>query len=135
MAKHPHRLMLNQKKTWRCTLPGCRYFIHLGLAHTLPGQISICWGCSAEFTLSEMALEDDQPMCDNCRMREKGGPSADVLSNYIERKLTLSKHGVKDESELTEMQRNTLKALGKLPDIPDHMKEVVKEDKPEVDEG
>lgn len=74
MAKHPHRLMLNQKKTWRCTIPGCTYFIHLGLAHTLPGRTALCWECNEEFTLDEDALKDDMPKCVECRMRARGIP-------------------------------------------------------------
>ncbi len=76
MAKHPHRLMLNQKKTWRCTLPNCRYFIHRGLEHTLPGQLSVCWGCGDDFTLDEIALRDDQPKCYDCRAAKDGRPTA-----------------------------------------------------------
>jgi hypothetical protein len=35
MAKHPHRVILLNKKTWRCTLEGCNFFVHVGLAHVL----------------------------------------------------------------------------------------------------
>jgi hypothetical protein len=78
MAKHPHRLILEHKKTWRCTLPGCTYFIHLGLAHILPGRTAICWECAEQFTLDEDALKDEMPKCLECRMRARGIPDVDV---------------------------------------------------------
>jgi hypothetical protein len=114
MAKHAHRLTLNQKKTWRCVLPGCNYFIHIGLAHILPGKRSICWGCSEEFTLDEHALEDDEPKCSACRFREKGIVVEDVEAE-INLKIALAKAGVKSVDELTRTQKTLLVALGKLP--------------------
>jgi len=108
--------MLNQKKTWRCVLPNCRYFIHIGLAHILPGQQSICWGCSEQFELDERALQDDQPMCDSCRSREAGMMSTNEIGDIIEAQLALKKAGVTSVDELNPFQRSTLKMMGKLKD-------------------
>lgn len=73
MAKHPHRLMLVDKKTWRCTLEGCAFFIHIGLAHILPGKSALCWECGEVFTLDEYALRDDMPKCHSCRTKSVDG--------------------------------------------------------------
>lgn len=116
MAKHPHRLMLNQKKTWRCTLPGCKYFIHIGLAHILPGMQSICWECGEEFTLDDVALKDDQPTCNSCRSHAAGRLSANEMEDIINAQMALSKAGVKKVSELNPTQLGTLKAMGVLKD-------------------
>ena len=116
MAKHAHRLMLNQKKTWRCTLPGCSYFIHIGLAHILPGKQSICWECGDEFTLDDRALRDDQPICDKCYTPpdSSGLTQAEKLA-IIQRDLVLRAAGVKDEKEMTPVKAQTMRALGLLP--------------------
>lgn len=110
MAKHPHRLMLNQKKTWRCTLPGCSYFIHVGLAHILPGKQSICWECGEEFTLDDASLQDDQPICANCRARKEGW-DLDAMSQLTEAKLALARAGVKSVDELDSAKRHTIEAI------------------------
>jgi hypothetical protein len=116
MAKHPHRLILNQKKTWRCTLPGCTYFIHLGLAHTLPGRLSICWECNEEFTLDDEALKDDMPKCDNCRRKMEGGPSRDEVNEYYEVKLAMGRAKVKHISELSPTALSLLKSMNNVSD-------------------
>jgi len=128
MAKHAHRLMLNEKKTWRCTLPNCRYFIHLGLAHILPGQESICWTCGEQFTLDTRALEDDMPKCAGCRLSEKTGRTQDELTDFINRKIALAKEGVNSESEIDPVKRATMKALGILPKTDEDEIEVIEPD-------
>ena len=72
MAKHPHRLLLQQQRTWKCTLPGCTFFVHVGLAHILIGKQAVCWECGETFTLDEEALKDEMPKCFDCRMRGLG---------------------------------------------------------------
>lgn len=67
MSKHPHRLLLVDKKTWRCTLPGCRFFVHLGLAHLLVGRTVICWECGEQFQFDENSLKEDMPTCFECK--------------------------------------------------------------------
>lgn len=98
MAKHAHRILLNQKKTWRCTLPGCNWFIHIGLAHILPGKLALCWECGEEFTLDERALADDQPKCGECRAKLDNGPSLDDISAFIDMKMKPKAPGVEDDS-------------------------------------
>lgn len=68
MAKHPHKLILMNKKTWRCTLEGCAFFVHLGLAHILVGKTGICWGCNEQFMIDEYALKEEMPRCTDCRV-------------------------------------------------------------------
>ena len=77
MAKHPHRLMLIDRKTWKCTLPGCAFFVHLGLAHLLQGKTAQCNSCDELFTVDERALKDDAPVCLACRAQAEGGHSPD----------------------------------------------------------
>ena len=68
MAKHPHLLELVNNKTWRCTLDGCSFFVHIGLAHVLPGKSARCWKCNDIFVLTDEALKDHKPICDDCRL-------------------------------------------------------------------
>lgn len=68
MSKHPHRLILMNKKTWKCTLEGCSFFVHLGLAHILVGKIGICWECGEQFQIDEYALKEEMPRCTDCRV-------------------------------------------------------------------
>ena len=67
--KHPHRLLLMDRRIWRCTLDGCSFFVHLGLAHILPGKLVVCWECGRQFTLDEVAMEDEMPKCGSCRAK------------------------------------------------------------------
>lgn len=138
MAKHPHRLLLNQKKTWRCTLPGCRYFIHIGLAHILPGQQSICWECGSEFELDDEALSDEEgmPKCASCRHKLAGGPPLEFITNQINVKMALVKYGYTSTKQLTPQQRSTLVNIMGL-DVDNYVnpEDVVEEmDKPESED-
>lgn len=67
MTKHPHRLMLVNKKTWRCTLEGCNFFVHTGLAHVLPGKVAVCFECGEQFRVDDEALKEDMVRCETCR--------------------------------------------------------------------
>jgi hypothetical protein len=68
MAKHPHKLILQNKKTWRCTLQGCNFFVHLGLAHILVNKTGVCWECEDQFVIDEFALREEMPRCIDCRI-------------------------------------------------------------------
>src|SRR5262245_61969399 len=72
--------MFVEGRTWRCTLEGCAFFVHKGLAHLLPGKDARCWECGEIFKLDETALKDDMPKCSDCRT----GVSADDISKMIE---------------------------------------------------
>jgi len=72
MAKHPHRLMLLNKKTWKCTIPGCVFFVHLGNAHLLLGRTAQCNSCDELFPIDEYALKDEAPVCTECRSGKSG---------------------------------------------------------------
>ncbi len=80
MAKHPHRLLFINGKTWKCTLPGCSFFVHQGLAHLLLGKQAICWECGEQFTVDARSLEDEQPKCDMCRSVV---PTPEALENFL----------------------------------------------------
>lgn len=125
MAKHIHRIQLNNGKTWRCTLDECNYFIHIGLAHILPGRLSKCWECGENFKLNTRALSMDQPICDDCDARSEGRMTNDEIEAAINLKLTLAKAGVKSVEELPESKRRMLTNFGILP------KEVQKEYPPD----
>ena len=113
--KHPHRLMLEHKKTWRCTLPGCTFFVHLGLAHILPGKSGVCWNCGEIFTIDEVALRDDLPFCEDCRANRAGELTIAQKSTLVEVREALAKQGVESEDELTPLQKSMLEMFGKLP--------------------
>lgn len=113
MAKHPHRLMLMQKKTWRCTLPGCTYFIHRGLEYTLPGKQAVCWGCGEEFTVTEEALMEDQPKCADCRTGESSsGLTVRQRDALVSLKTKMLEAGVKKVDDLGRTRLGTMVALG-----------------------
>lgn len=110
MAKHPHRLILLNKKTWRCTLEGCNFFVHLGLAHVLEGKNSICWSCGEQFTMTARALKDEMPKCDECTAK-RDGFDTDAMGDYIEAQLELAKQGVKSVGELDPAKRSLIEAM------------------------
>lgn len=83
MAKHPHLLQLINHKTWRCMLEGCAFFVHTGLAHILIGKTIVCWNCEDKFIASELALEEEKPRCDDCRI----GMSSDVIEQLLKKKM------------------------------------------------
>lgn len=88
MAKHPHKLILIDKKTWRCTLPGCNFFVHLGLAHVLVGKVGICWKCNEQYIIDHVALESEMPECPSCR---SGVLVSSDLNDFIELQLKKAK--------------------------------------------
>lgn len=100
MAKHPHKLILMDKKTWRCILPGCSFFVHLGLAHVLIGKLAICSKCGEQFTLNERALQDDMPQCNTCRIGVLD--EMDIDTYMAEMKKRNQKPEEKDEIEVIE---------------------------------
>lgn len=67
MAKHAHKLILLNKKTWRCMIEGCNFFVHLGLTHVLIGKQAVCWKCEEAFQVAQWSLKDEKPICDDCR--------------------------------------------------------------------
>jgi hypothetical protein len=96
MAKHPHKLLLLNGKTWRCVRDGCAFFVHSGLAHILIGKQAICWDCEEQFALAQWSLKDDKPICNDCRSL-RAGVQSEALDDYIERKLTAAKTVIKSE--------------------------------------
>lgn len=80
MAKHPHLLELVNHKTWRCTLDGCSFFVHIGLEYVLPGKSARCWKCNDIFVLTKDALKDDKPICDDCRLVSRSDESVAVVN-------------------------------------------------------
>lgn len=68
MAKHPHKLLLVGKKTWKCQIEGCAFFVHLGLAHILVNKRAVCWNCEEVFSVDEDSLKDEKPKCMDCRL-------------------------------------------------------------------
>jgi hypothetical protein len=82
MAKHPHLLVLINKKTWKCALEGCGFFVHLGLAHVLIGKQAICWNCEERFVVSEESLKEEKPRCLEC----KTGIGDDAIAKFLKEK-------------------------------------------------
>lgn len=103
MAKHPHRLILQQKRTWKCTIPGCSFFVHLGLAHVLIGKMGVCWECGQQYTIDEDALKHEMPKCSRCRSGVES--ELERATREIERKLALQRHGKIQNSEMSAVDR------------------------------
>lgn len=75
--KHIHKFLrvpAKKTRTWTCT--DCSWFVHDGLSHVLLSKESICWGCGDIFKMTELALEEDKPRCDACRI----GVSFDTIN-------------------------------------------------------
>jgi hypothetical protein len=109
MAKHPHKLILLDKKTWRCVLEGCNFFVHRGLEHVLIGKVLICWNCNEQFTADPMSLKDEMPTCNGCKAGERG-TTLQEREDYINAKLELAKAGVKSVKDLDPDKRRLLEA-------------------------
>ena len=78
--KHAHKFLrvpAKKTRTWTCT--ECSWFVHEGLAHVLIGKEGVCWGCEDVFTITEAALDEDKPRCDNCRV----GVSDEVIQQML----------------------------------------------------
>ena len=86
--KHPHRLLLVDKKIWRCTLDGCTFFVHMGLVGVLPGKQTVCWECGDNFKLDVAALKEDMPRCSDCRM---GVVAQQSIEEYTEARIAQAK--------------------------------------------
>ena len=78
MAKHPHLLLLVNKKTWKCAFEGCAFFVHLGLEHLLIGKHATCWECKEMFPITQNSLSREKPICDDCN-----GMSDDVIMQNL----------------------------------------------------
>jgi len=83
MAKHVHQfLRIPAKKTHTWTCVNCSWFVHDGLSHILLTKDAVCWGCGDTFRLSELAIAEDKPRCDECR----GGASMDEINRILREK-------------------------------------------------
>lgn len=101
MAKHAHRIMLLNKKTWKCMLEGCNFFVHQGLAHLLLGKTGICWECGEQFMIDEYALKDEQPKCYDCR--------SDVIVKPVNVVTEIPEEGMSEEKKKLYKQLGILK--------------------------
>jgi len=99
MAKHPHKLILLNDKTWRCMRDGCNFFVHRGLEHVLIGKQAMCWNCEDSFQVAQWSLKDPKPICDDCRTIRAVGVTSKKMESMIERDLI---NGKKDQIEVIE---------------------------------
>jgi hypothetical protein len=103
MAKHPHKLMLIDNRTWRCMLEGCAFFVHLGLAHVIVGKRIVCWTCGDTFLVEkELSTLEFKPTCGLCH----GGfevPSAMELDAYIRDRIEQNKKKKQEEKDEIEV--------------------------------
>lgn len=101
MAKHPHKLMLIDNRTWRCMLDGCAFFVHLGLAHVIVGKRIVCWKCEETFLVrAELSTREPRPECESCRAGIEIPDSMD-LEAYIQKRIAQNKKK-EDEIEVFE---------------------------------
>jgi len=114
MAKHPHRLILMDKRTWRCTLEGCAFFVHLGLQHVLLGKTVVCWECGETFQFKSESLKEEMPKCDDCHSRALGEHTPDDVEKEINIKMVLGMAKVNSLDELTPAQKMKYRAMGLL---------------------
>ena len=116
MAKHPHRLILLNSKTWRCTLPGCNFFVHLGLAHVLLGKTAICWDCGEQYTVDERALKFDTPKCATCRGEVYAGMTDD---SFIDKLIEEGKRKQREDKADGKTEKDEIEVVETFPDIED----------------
>lgn len=69
----------NKTIIWRCMLPGCSHYIH---DEMIRNRKSICWGCSAVFTMNPDKMRRVKPKCDACQ--HKGDPILGRLDSLLE---------------------------------------------------
>lgn len=80
--KHVHKfLKMPAKKTntWTCVY--CSWFVHEGLSHIVLSKEGECWSCGDVFHMTENALEEDKPRCDNCR-----GVAVEDITKFLKEK-------------------------------------------------
>ena len=83
IVKHVHKFIRVPAKktyTWTCTM--CPWFVHDGLSHIVLSKQGICWGCEEPFQMSEDAMKEDKPRCDECR----GGLSQEQINQVLREK-------------------------------------------------
>lgn len=73
-SKHTHKFICvgrrgYDSKIWKCALPDCTWFVHLGLSHVMLGKPSTCWECDETFLINDDSLKDDMPKCADCMFR------------------------------------------------------------------
>ena len=77
-SKHPHKPYLFNRKTWKCALSGCGWFVHLGLQHLMINKVAVCWNCEEHYTIDEQALKREKPICIDCRIIQSSEPESIV---------------------------------------------------------
>lgn len=97
MAKHAHKLILMNGKTWKCALPGCTFFVHLGLAHVLINRPAKCWKCDEEFNADESSLSTGKSVCFDCNLIKTDGVS---IEETVDARFALVKEKVKHINEV-----------------------------------
>ncbi len=70
-SKHIHKYFKvngTNHKIFKCDLDNCSFFIHPGLFGTLIGKVSHCNKCNEHFRMTELSINEDLPICDDCRL-------------------------------------------------------------------
>lgn len=118
MAKHAHRIILVDKRLWRCTLPGCSWFVYTGQQQIIMGRSVVCWECGSTFQISEEELKRaykyDMPKCDQCHKgkdRNLEIPDSDRLERHIRTRTELIKAGVRSTKELSVYRRSIIESM------------------------
>jgi hypothetical protein len=68
--KHVHKYVKVSSKfsfIWKCADPMCKHFVYGAQEYIVIGRASICWSCDNLFTLTNEAMKDETPRCDECR--------------------------------------------------------------------
>lgn len=105
MAKHPHKLLLIEGRTWRCVLDGCAFFVHLGLAHVITGKRIICWNCEDTFqVLSELSTKEPRPICPICKGEAFHIPTQLDIDELIKQKIAARKKAEEDTEDEVEVE-------------------------------
>lgn len=69
-VKHIHsytRVKGKFSSIWKCADGDCNHFVYQAQDYIVKGRNSICWECGRIFSLTELAMQEDNPRCDTCR--------------------------------------------------------------------
>jgi len=81
--KHTHRYALMKDGLWHCTLPDCSHYWPGNMPiEALYGKKTICWDCGQPFSIDEISMRIDRPICSTC---ESPRLIEEILTNIMEK--------------------------------------------------
>lgn len=73
-----------KKYVWACSLGNCNHYMPPHLEHLVLGKNSICFECGKEFRLTNDAMAEDMPRCNDCRAGISGNILVESIANDVD---------------------------------------------------